>query len=534
MRLAARGLAKRFAGGEVEALADVSIELAEGEFVSIVGPSGCGKSTLLAILAGLILPSAGEVLLDGTAPADGLLGAIGYMPQRDLLMEWRTTLANATLGLELAGVGRGAARERALAEVGRFGLAGFEDRRPSALSGGMRQRAALLRTFLAGRDVLLLDEPFGALDALTREAMREWLLGVWEAEPQDDPARHPRRRGGGIPLRPRLRHVRAPGARALRGGGVAAAPTHARADGDAGVRAAEGAPAGAAPRRGPGGAGVGVSTTGTRLALALGGRLEPRPRAGLRRAGIAGRAVPPLIAGVALLALWQAYVAVSGVRDSIFPLPLEVGRALVRDRSVLLSSAWTTLSEILLGYGVAIVVGIALAVAVSSSRLVERAIYPWLVVSQMIPIPALAPVVVLWTGFDIRPKLIVIALVTFFPIAVNTIDGLRATDSELVGLLRTLGAGRWEILRIARLPGALPYVFSGLRVAAAFAVIGAVFAEWAGATSGLGYLVLSYNTQTLTPDVFAVIVVLAVIGVALFAAVGVVERLAVPWWRVEE
>ena len=104
------------------------------------------------------------------------------MPQRDLLMEWRTTLANATLGLELAGVGRAAARERALAEVGRFGLAGFEDRRPSALSGGMRQRAALLRTFLAGRDVLLLDEPFGALDALTREAMREWLLGVWEAD----------------------------------------------------------------------------------------------------------------------------------------------------------------------------------------------------------------------------------------------------------------------------------------------------------------------------------------------------------------
>jgi ABC-type nitrate/sulfonate/bicarbonate transport system ATPase subunit len=104
------------------------------------------------------------------------------MPQRDLLMQWRTTLANATVGLELAGVDRASARERALAEVDRFGLRGFEHRRPSALSGGMRQRAALLRTFLAGRDVLLLDEPFGALDALTREAMREWLLGVWEAD----------------------------------------------------------------------------------------------------------------------------------------------------------------------------------------------------------------------------------------------------------------------------------------------------------------------------------------------------------------
>jgi ABC-type nitrate/sulfonate/bicarbonate transport system ATPase subunit len=181
VKLVASGLAKRFAGG-VEALADVSIELADGEFVSIVGPSGCGKSTLLGMLAGLTPPTAGRILLDGAEPPGGLLGRIGYMPQRDLLMEWRSTLANATVGLELSGVGRAAARERALAEVSRFGLAGFEDHRPSALSGGMRQRAALLRTFLAGRDVLVLDEPFGALDALTREAMREWLLGVWEAD----------------------------------------------------------------------------------------------------------------------------------------------------------------------------------------------------------------------------------------------------------------------------------------------------------------------------------------------------------------
>jgi ABC-type nitrate/sulfonate/bicarbonate transport system ATPase subunit len=181
VKLAAAGLSKRFAGG-VDALAGVSFEVRAGEFVAVLGPSGCGKSTLLGLLAGLLEPSAGRILLDGEEPAGGLLGRIGYMPQRDLLMEWRTTLDNATLGLELAGVPRALARERALAEVGRFGLAGFEGRRPSALSGGMRQRAALLRTFLAGREVMLLDEPFAALDALTREAMREWLLGIWEAD----------------------------------------------------------------------------------------------------------------------------------------------------------------------------------------------------------------------------------------------------------------------------------------------------------------------------------------------------------------
>ena len=133
------------------------------------------------MLAGLIAPDRGAVLLDGREPAS-LLGAVGLMGQRDLLMPWRSTLRNVTLGLELAGLSRASASERALAEFERFGLAGFEDRWPSALSGGMRQRAALLRTFLAGRDVLLLDEPFASLDALTREQMGEWLLGVWEAD----------------------------------------------------------------------------------------------------------------------------------------------------------------------------------------------------------------------------------------------------------------------------------------------------------------------------------------------------------------
>lgn len=183
--LEAQGLAKTYAaaGGNdpLQALSDVSLELGAGEFVSLVGPSGCGKSTLLRILAGLVAPSGGVVFLDGGQP-EVLLGRVGYMPQDDLLMAWRTTLDNVTVGLELAGVSRADARVQARAELARFGLEGFERHWPRALSGGMRQRAALLRTFLAGRDVLLLDEPLGALDALTREEMREWLLEVWESD----------------------------------------------------------------------------------------------------------------------------------------------------------------------------------------------------------------------------------------------------------------------------------------------------------------------------------------------------------------
>jgi NitT/TauT family transport system ATP-binding protein len=183
VKLSCEDLAKTFRGreGEVAALDGVDLEIGDGEFVSIVGPSGCGKSTLFNILAGLLLPSGGRIELDGRAP-DGLLGRIGYMPQKDLLMPWRTVLDNVTLGLEMQSVGRREARGRAVEQLGRFGLAGFERRWPASLSGGMRQRAALLRTFLAGREVMLLDEPFGALDALTRQEMQEWLLELWQID----------------------------------------------------------------------------------------------------------------------------------------------------------------------------------------------------------------------------------------------------------------------------------------------------------------------------------------------------------------
>ena len=186
-KLETEGISKVFRGlggtgsQDVRALEGIDIEAGAGEFVSIVGPSGCGKSTLFNILAGLVEPTSGRVLLDGN-PADNLLGTFGYMPQKDLLMPWRTVLNNTTLGLEIAGVSRRAARERALEDFPRFGLTGFEHAWPMSLSGGMRQRAALLRTFLAGRDVMLLDEPFGALDALTRQEMQSWLLEIWQAD----------------------------------------------------------------------------------------------------------------------------------------------------------------------------------------------------------------------------------------------------------------------------------------------------------------------------------------------------------------
>jgi ABC-type nitrate/sulfonate/bicarbonate transport system ATPase subunit len=163
--------------GPLPVLDGVTFDVAPGEFVSVVGPSGCGKSTLFNVIAGLERPDAGRVLVDGE-DATGRVDPFAYMPQQDLLFPWRTVLDNTTLGLEVAGMKRRDARERARALFAPFGLAGFESARPHELSGGMRQRAALLRTVVQDRPVLLLDEPFGALDSLTRTDMQAWLAGV--------------------------------------------------------------------------------------------------------------------------------------------------------------------------------------------------------------------------------------------------------------------------------------------------------------------------------------------------------------------
>jgi ABC-type nitrate/sulfonate/bicarbonate transport system ATPase subunit len=181
LALALRGIAKTFPASPtpVVALNGVDLVANEREFVSIVGPSGCGKSTLFNIVAGLDAPNRGEVWIEGQR-AEQRPGLVGYMPQKDLLFPWLTVLDNAILGLQLQGVSTAAARRQALGFFERFGLSGFERQYPAVLSGGMRQRAAFLRTVLCQRRILLLDEPFGALDALTRQDMQEWLLTLWD------------------------------------------------------------------------------------------------------------------------------------------------------------------------------------------------------------------------------------------------------------------------------------------------------------------------------------------------------------------
>ncbi|WP_040949990.1 ABC transporter ATP-binding protein [Gorillibacterium massiliense] len=165
-------------GKEINAMSETNLAVEEGRFVSIIGPSGCGKSTLFNIIAGLMPPSTGKVLADGQNIV-GKTGYVGYMLQKDMLLPWRTILDNIILGMEIRGVPRKQAVERALPLMEKYGLKGFDKHYPKELSGGMKQRAALLRTLLYDRDIILLDEPFGALDAQTRLTMQNWLLQIW-------------------------------------------------------------------------------------------------------------------------------------------------------------------------------------------------------------------------------------------------------------------------------------------------------------------------------------------------------------------
>jgi ABC-type nitrate/sulfonate/bicarbonate transport system permease component len=234
---------------------------------------------------------------------------------------------------------------------------------------------------------------------------------------------------------------------------------------------------------------------------------------------------------VAAIGAWQAVASLPGVDNLTVASPVETAGALGDDASLLLSNAGTTLEEVLLGLALAVALGVAAAIAMHLYRPLRDAGYPLLIASQAIPVVVVAPLLVLIFDYGIGPKVAIVALICFFPVTVNLVDGLRSVSPDLLKLMRSMGASRIGTLWKVELPSALPYLFSGLRVAATVSVIGAVFGEWAGADDGLGRLVLLGINQLQTPRVFAGVVILMVMSIALFVAVSVAQRLAAPWSR---
>jgi NitT/TauT family transport system permease protein/putative hydroxymethylpyrimidine transport system permease protein len=245
--------------------------------------------------------------------------------------------------------------------------------------------------------------------------------------------------------------------------------------------------------------------------------------------------LPPLLIVAALIGLWElaarldVLASALNIEPFLVPAPSDIAQSLWRDHALLADNGWVTLKEVLAGFALSIAAGAGFAVLLHLSPTLRRAVYPLLVASQTVPIVVVAPILVVWLGFGIGPKLAIIALICFFPITVNTLDGLGSVDPDLVKMMRSLDASRWQTFRRVEAPTALPYFFSGAKIAVAVAVIGAVFGEWAGSSAGLGHLIQEASAQLETARTFAAVVVLSALAIVLFALLAALER-RVAWW----
>jgi ABC-type nitrate/sulfonate/bicarbonate transport system permease component len=241
-------------------------------------------------------------------------------------------------------------------------------------------------------------------------------------------------------------------------------------------------------------------------------------------------ALPPALLIVFVLVVWQLVTAASGLSAFILPSPLQVIQAGIRSQARLAGAIGTTLLETVLGLGIALALGVALAAVMDFSQWLRRALYPLLVASQTVQILAIAPLLIIWFGFGLLPKVLIVVLVCFFPLAVSTADGLASADPDLIALLRAMGASRGQMWRMVRLPAALPSFFSGLRIAVTYSVVGATIGEWVGGSQGLGLYLLRSKNALATDQVFVAMLITTLLSIGLFALVSLIERLALPWY----
>jgi ABC-type nitrate/sulfonate/bicarbonate transport system permease component len=237
----------------------------------------------------------------------------------------------------------------------------------------------------------------------------------------------------------------------------------------------------------------------------------------------------PAIVVVGVIGVWQLVVRELDVKPYVLPAPSSIARATFTNWDILFPNLRVTVKEMLLGFGLATAVGVLLGTLIAMSTVFRRGVFPLVIASQTVPVIAIAPVLVIWFGYDILPRVLVTALIAFFPLTVNTVTGFRAVDPELIRLFRSLNASRLQIFRKLTFPSGLPYIFAGLKVAATLSVIGATVGEWVGADKGLGYQIVTDTAQLETTRVFASIFLLSLSGIALYVIVAGIEWLGLPW-----
>ena len=239
--------------------------------------------------------------------------------------------------------------------------------------------------------------------------------------------------------------------------------------------------------------------------------------------------LPALAAVAVLLAVWQLASASGLVPSYMLPSSVDVAVAFVTDWPALWANLCITLQEAFLGLAIGVALGFVFAVAMDAFEVLYRAFYPILVITQTIPTVAIAPLLVLWFGYEMTPKVILIVLVTFFPVTVGLLDGFRAVDRDAIGLLRSMGAGRWQVFRYLKCPSALPQFFSGLRIAAAYSVVGAVISEWLGGFGGLGVYMTRVKKAFAFDKMFAVIFLISAISLLLMKGISWLQKKSMPW-----
>jgi ABC-type nitrate/sulfonate/bicarbonate transport system permease component len=247
------------------------------------------------------------------------------------------------------------------------------------------------------------------------------------------------------------------------------------------------------------------------------------------------RNLPPVLVLVGLIVLWAAVVAFGHLASYELPSPWSVVVSAVdTNRAELISALGTTLTEIVIGFLIAVAVGFVLSLVLVASRPFRLGIYPLLIASQTIPVLAIAPLMIIWFGFGILPKVLVIVLFGFFPVVLNLLTGMNSVERDAVFLMRMLGAGKYKIIWRLRLPAAMPYFFVGVKQAAVYSAIGAVAGEWVGAQRGLGPLMIGANSSLQTNVVFAAIFYLSAVAIVLFLLVTIIEHFAIPWHTLQK
>ncbi len=507
-------------GEAINVLSGINLRIKRGEFVTIVGASGSGKTTILKLISGLLTPTKGVVKIKGE-PVHNLRKDTGNVFQRPTLLPWRTVLKNILLPVEVI---KGRVEEsdikRAKELIVMMGLEGTEDMYPAELSGGMQQRVSIARALILDPEILLLDEPFGSLDSITRERLNILLMEIWQKT-----------------------------------GKTIVFVTHSISE--AVLLSTKIVVLSKSPgkivdiieidseKKGRGEE-IFSSEYITRMVIEVRRRVKDvwkkevskkvkdirvqTPRDDLKTVFARHYEYLLIPVGVALFVfIWMVMSRVTGLPEFILPAPgVVMERFLNAVRDGLIGRNFlVTMFESLAGFFLGASIGFVLGYILAKSRVLERLLSPYIVAMQAIPVVALAPILIIWFGFGIKTKVFIAAIIIFFPVLINSIVGIRSADSEIMELMMSLNAGPIKTFFKLELPSALPVIFGGLKMGITFSVIGAVVGEFLGAASGLGSLINMARASFDTPLVFVSVILLGAMGIGFYLIVSLIEFLVV-------